>query len=162
MPAELIPLHPRFNPLSEKDHRHYEELLRRMNFSDAVVRHLARNLAELERQFVENDLVVLRGPRKGEPLDMEGRELVSTVARMSAHAKGAIPEDEFERIGAALFVSRCTTCHDESVVSRLLLYPEKERLPFLREKVGSMRTGFRTDQVAELARAIDLLSATAR
>ena len=74
MPAELIPLHPRFNPLSEKDNRHYEELLRRMNFSDAVVRHLARNLAELERQFVENDLVVFRGPRKGEPLDMEGRE----------------------------------------------------------------------------------------
>jgi len=100
--------------------------------------------------------------RFAETLDMEGRELVSTVARMSAHAKGAIPEEEFERIGAALFVSRCTTCHDESVVSRLLLYPEKERLPFLREKVGSMRTGFRTDQVAELSRAIDLLSTTAR
>jgi len=74
MPAEVIPLHPRFNPLSEKDHRHYEELLRRVNFSDAVVCHLARNLAELERQFVEDDLVVSRGPRQGEPLDMEERE----------------------------------------------------------------------------------------
>ena len=74
MPAEVIALPPRFNPLSEKDHRHYEELLRRVNFSDAVVRHLARNLAELERQFVENDLLVRRGPRQGEPLDNEGRE----------------------------------------------------------------------------------------
>ncbi|MBW2273141.1 MAG: hypothetical protein JRG96_07710 [Deltaproteobacteria bacterium] len=74
MPAEVIPLHPRFNPLSEKDHRHYEELLRRVNFSDAVVRHLMRNLSELERQFIEDDLVVKSGPREGEPLDAEGRE----------------------------------------------------------------------------------------
>jgi hypothetical protein len=74
MPAEVIALHPRFNPLSEKDHRHYEEMLRRVNFSDAVVRHLARNLAEIERQFVEDDLVVSEGPHEGQPLDMEGRE----------------------------------------------------------------------------------------
>ena len=95
-------------------------------------------------------------------LEMEGREIVSTVARMSAHAKGTIPNDEFERIGAALFVRRCTVCHDESVVSRLLLYPEIERQPFLREKVGSLETGFRTDQVGELMRAIELLAAQGR
>ena len=100
--------------------------------------------------------------RFAKTIDMEGRELVSTVARMSEHARGTIPDDEFERIAAALFVARCTTCHDESVVSRLLLYPEKERLLFLRKKVGTMRTGFRTDQVNELARAIDLLANSAR
>jgi hypothetical protein len=95
-------------------------------------------------------------------MTMEGRELVSTVARMSSHAKGAIPAGEFERIGAALFVRRCTTCHDESVVSRLLLYPEKDRIPYLREKIGSLKTGFRTDQVSELLRAIDLLASHGR
>ena len=73
-------------------------------------------------------------------MGMEGRELVSTVARMSVHAKGAIPDREFEQIGASLFVRRCTTCHDESVVSRLLLRPERERMPYLREKVGRMKT----------------------
>jgi hypothetical protein len=95
-------------------------------------------------------------------IGMEGREIVSTVARMSAHAKGTIPSDEFERIGAALFVRRCTVCHDESVVSRLLLYPDIKRRPFLREKVGSLETGFRTDQVDELLRAIELLAAHGR
>jgi uncharacterized membrane protein len=94
-------------------------------------------------------------------LGMEGRELISTITRMSAHAKGEIPEDEFERIAAALFVRRCTTCHGESVISRLLLKPEDERIRFLREKVAMPGSGFRTDQVGELARAIRLLEVTA-
>ena len=92
-------------------------------------------------------------------MKMEEQSLISTVARMSAHSKGAIPPKEFERIGAALLVRRCTVCHSESVVSRILLYPDEDRLRILMHEVARPNSGLRRDQVEELARAIRLLTA---
>jgi uncharacterized membrane protein len=91
-------------------------------------------------------------------MQMEEQTLVATVARMSAHSKGAIPPNEFKKISAALLVRRCTSCHGESVVSRILLYPEEERIPVLLREVSKPGSGVRRDQVEELARAIRLLA----
>ena len=92
---------------------------------------------------------------------MEERQIASTVARMSSHSGGNIPAVEFAEIAAALLVRRCTACHSEAVLSRLLLYPEEHRMPFLRKKVAAPGSGFRSDQVEELTRAIQLLAGEA-
>ena len=89
---------------------------------------------------------------------MEEPALLSTVERMSEHTGGAIPEGEYQQIAAALLVRRCTACHSETVVSRLLLFEEADRLPFLRQKISAPGSGFRSDQVEELQRAIRRLA----
>jgi hypothetical protein len=60
-------------------------------------------------------------------------------------------------IRAALLIFRCTTCHDEAVLSRLALMTSDERVRFLRTKVAMPGTGFRTDQVGELIEAFETL-----
>ena len=89
---------------------------------------------------------------------MEEPALLSTVERMSEHTGASIPEGEYQQVAAALLVRRCTACHSETVVSRLLLYEEEDRLPFLRQKISAPGTGFRSDQVEELHRAIRRLA----
>jgi len=100
--------------------------------------------------------------RFAKTLDMSEPELFATVAKMSLHSGGEIPASEFPQIEAALLVYRCTTCHDESVLSRLILMPHDERLPFLRKKVAMRGSGFRTDQVEELVQAFRVLAEAAR
>jgi hypothetical protein len=93
---------------------------------------------------------------------MTPREVLSTIQRMSKHPGANIPPDKVQEIRAALLVFRCTTCHDEGVLSRIALMPRDERAPFLRTKVAMPGSGFRTDQVGELIEAFDTLAGQSR
>lgn len=96
--------------------------------------------------------------RFAETMAMEPSEIHVTVARMSAHSGGEIEAGEWPQIEAALLLNRCTACHNESVISRILLKPYDERLRFLRQKVRMPNSGFRTDQVSDIADAIRILN----
>ena len=74
---------------------------------------------------------------------------------------GYFDPDFYGHIEAALLAYRCTTCHDESVVSRLVLMPHKERVRYLRTKVAMPHSGFRADQLEELTRALRTLAGAA-
>jgi hypothetical protein len=84
-------------------------------------------------------------------------QVMETIQRMRSHPGADIPADKVHEIRAALLVFRCTTCHDEAVLSRLVLMPADERVRFLRTKVAMPGSGFRTDQVGELIEAFETL-----
>jgi hypothetical protein len=88
---------------------------------------------------------------------MSEPEVLETIQRMRSHPGADIPADEVRQIEAALLLLRCTTCHDEGVLSRLVLMPPDERVRFLRTKVSMPSSGFRPDQVGQLIRAFEVL-----
>lgn len=63
----------RFDPMSASAESHYDTVVRRINRVRARRRNVDVELAELERQFVEGDLMVQTGPCRGEPLSKRGR-----------------------------------------------------------------------------------------
>lgn len=73
MPAEVIELLPRFDPFSQAAERRYDGIVLRINGIRVHIRRLARQISELERQFVENDLTAGSGARRGQPLGPVGR-----------------------------------------------------------------------------------------
>jgi hypothetical protein len=89
--------------------------------------------------------------------EMTRPQIFATIQRMRSHRGSNIPAGEVREIEAALLVFRCTACHDEGVVSQVVLMPPDERVRFLREKVAMPDSGFRTDQVDELMGAFDTL-----
>lgn len=93
-----------------------------------------------------------------ETLALEPWEIHEVGVRIPAHAEMDLTNAEIARIDAALLVNRCTTCHDETVLSRMLLWPQPERIRYLREKAAMPGSGFRGDQVGELVAALRLLS----
>lgn len=91
--------------------------------------------------------------------DMDPTEVLTTIQRMRSHPGGEkIPGEEVLRIEAALILFRCTSCHQESVLSRLVLMPAKERTRFLRGKVAMPGSGFRADQAGVVIQAFELLA----
>ena len=90
--------------------------------------------------------------------NMTQSQVLATIRRMQSHPGANIPEDEVREIQAALLVFRCTACHGEGELSRVLLMPPKERIRFLRTKVLMPNSVFRTDQVGELMEAFDILA----
>ena len=84
-------------------------------------------------------------------------QVLATIQRMRSHPGANIPGDEVREIEAALLVFRCTACHSEAVLSRLVLMPPDERVRFLRTKVAMPGSGFRTDQVGQLIEAFEVL-----
>jgi hypothetical protein len=89
--------------------------------------------------------------------DMTQPQVLATIQRMRSHPGADIPADEVREIEAALLLLRCTKCHSEAVLSRLVLMPADERVRFLRTKVAMPSSGFRPDQVGQLIEAFDLL-----
>ena len=90
---------------------------------------------------------------------MDPNQLLATIQRMRSHPGGAaIPGEEVPRIEAALLLLRCTSCHEEAVLSRLVLMPREERLRFLRTKVAMPGSGFRPDQVGAVVQAFKTLA----
>ena len=79
--------------------------------------------------------------------NMTQPEVMETIQRMRSHPGANIPADEVREIEAALLVFRCTTCHDEAVLSQIVLMAPSERVRFLRAKVAKPGSGFRADQV---------------
>lgn len=62
-----------FDPLGADAEKDYDEVVRRVNRIRGRRAVVTRELAELERQFVESDLIVRSGPRRGQPLTRNGR-----------------------------------------------------------------------------------------
>ncbi len=91
-------------------------------------------------------------------LAMEPKEIRLAGIRIPAHEELELSPAERRRIEAALLANRCTTCHDESVLSRLLLMPEPDRIRYIREKVAMPGSGFRVDQVGDLVAAFRILT----
>ena len=89
---------------------------------------------------------------------MSQPEVFRTIQRMQTHPGSNIPPEEVREIQAALLVFRCTTCHNEAVLSKLVLMAPKERIRFLRKKVSMPGSGFRTDQVGQLIDAFEVLA----
>ena len=90
--------------------------------------------------------------------EMTQPQVLETIQRMRSHPGADIPADEVREIEAALLVFRCTTCHGEAVLSRLVLMPPDERVRFLRTKAAMPSSGFRPDQVGELIDAFEVLA----
>ena len=107
-----------------------------------------------ERCHTDRRFVALSG--------MSQREVLATVERMRSHPGADIPANEIRQIESALLLFRCTSCHSEAVLSRLVLMPPDERVRFLRTKVAMPGSGFRTDQVGALIEAFDVLVGAAR
>jgi hypothetical protein len=89
MSAEILPFVPRFDPTAPGAERRYDGVVARINRVSARRRGLRRTSAELERQFVENDLVSRSGARRGRPLTSRGRRqrldaLLATRAELEA------------------------------------------------------------------------------
>jgi hypothetical protein len=134
-----------------------------------------QQIADLEGQLAsKQDIAMLRPIRVQEILEqrcerchtdrrfvklanMSQPQVMATIQRMRAHPGADIPPDAVREIRAALLVFRCTTCHEEAVLSRLVLMPSDERVRFLRTKVAMPGSGFRTDQVGELIEAFETL-----
>ena len=92
--------------------------------------------------------------------NMDRTQMLATIQRMRSHPGGeAIPGEEVPRIEAALILFRCTSCHEDAVLSRLVLMPSEERNRFLRKKVAMPRSGFRADQAGDVIKAFELLAA---
>lgn len=62
-----------FDPSDPDAEENYDAVARRVNKARARRSVVARELAEVERQFVEGDLVVRSGTRRGQPLTPNGR-----------------------------------------------------------------------------------------
>jgi hypothetical protein len=62
-----------FDPLGANAEENYDTVVRHVNRVRGRRTVIARELAELERQFVESDLIVRSGPRRGQPLTRNGR-----------------------------------------------------------------------------------------
>jgi hypothetical protein len=62
-----------FDPSNTDAEKNYDAVARRVNRVRARRIVVARELAEVERQFVEGDLVVRSGARRGQPLTTNGR-----------------------------------------------------------------------------------------
>lgn len=72
-PQNLTEMIRPFDPTSSEAEAHYDAVVRRVNRVRAKRARNARERTELERQFVEGDLRVLDGARKGQPLSKPGR-----------------------------------------------------------------------------------------
>jgi len=73
MSAVVVSLTPRFDPTDPGAEARYDSVVSRLNRVSALRQQARRACAELERQFVEDDLVVRSGPRRGRPLTTAGR-----------------------------------------------------------------------------------------
>lgn len=101
MTAQIVPLIPRFDPNGAGAERHYDGVVARLNRLAVLRRRDQRELAELERQFVDDDLRVATGARRGQPLTPRGRrqrleQLLACAARLREQDR------EWDRLNAAL------------------------------------------------------------
>jgi len=98
--------------------------------------------------------------RFAKALELGPRELEATVLRMNSHLDGAIPAQELVEIQAAMLVWRCTSCHDDAVLSKIVLMPRAKRRIFLRGKLRMPGSGLSPDRLGELMDAFDVLLRT--
>jgi len=101
MSAVILPFRPRFDPGSADAEPRYDGVVVRINRLTALRREARRDCARLEREFVENDLAVRSGPRRGQPLTRRGRRLrLDRLLERSAALREL--DTELERLHAEL------------------------------------------------------------
>ncbi|MFK7898096.1 MAG: hypothetical protein AB8G23_19855 [Myxococcota bacterium] len=97
-----------FAPLSPGAEDHYDAVVRRVNRVRARRARQQKELRDLEDQFIQNDLVVRSGSRRGLPLSARGRrqrltrmlDLSQTVRRLDEEERFAM--QNLDRMNAAL------------------------------------------------------------
>ena len=73
MTAAVLPFRRKFDPDSPEAEAAYERVIQRMNWLNTTLGSTRDRCTELERQFLENDLLARSGPRRGKPLTERGR-----------------------------------------------------------------------------------------
>lgn len=97
-----------FDPMSADAETHYDDVARRVNRIRARRARNDRERLELERQFIENDLVVRGGVRVGLPLSVAGRrKRMQRLFQLTIEAERLASEEQFsmralERMNDAL------------------------------------------------------------
>lgn len=71
--AAIRPMFRPFDPMGPEAELQYDQVVRRLNRARAKRSMLETDRSELERQFVEDDLVVQSGVRRGQPLSSAWR-----------------------------------------------------------------------------------------
>jgi hypothetical protein len=85
-----------FDPMSPEAEAQYDAIVRRLNRARARLAVNEREREDLERQFVENDLEVLSGPRRGLPLSAGGRrKRLQRLMELSIEARRLRDEEAF-------------------------------------------------------------------
>jgi len=108
MSAEIVSLTPRFDPAAPGAERRYDDVVARINRLAALRARTRRECAELERQFVEDDLRVGSGTRRGQPLTARGRRqrldrlLECTAALRGQEVESQRLRGELDRMNRAL------------------------------------------------------------
>lgn len=101
MSAEVVPLRQRFDPSTPGAERRYDGVVSRINRLSALRARTRRECAELERQFVDDELVATSGPRRGRPLTARGRR--QRLDQLLAKSASLVEQDrEYERLRAQL------------------------------------------------------------
>ena len=110
------------------------------------------------RQILVKNCVECHSTRRlGTTIAMEPAEIQRTIERMQSHPGANIPPGEVERIGASLLVVRCARCHGEETLNLMVLKTEPERVATIRRMAALPGSGVRSDQVAAIAQAFDML-----
>ncbi len=87
-----------FDPMAEDAEGNYDEVVRRVNSIRGRRTKVAREAAEIERQFVENDLNVLFGPQRGDRLDAAGRRhRLARLLELETERQRLNQQEEFVR-----------------------------------------------------------------
>jgi hypothetical protein len=101
MGAVILPFRRRFDPLDPASETRYDSVVDSLNRRAAERRRNVRLAREIERQFVENDLVVAGGKRRGQPLTAEGRR--RRIAQLlSLHDEQHRIDAQLQRLGGEL------------------------------------------------------------
>lgn len=97
-----------FDPVAAEAEGHYDAVVRRVNRARARKLRLTKEMNRLTRQFVDDDLRVKSGPRRGQPLSPVGRRRRLTrlvdvgVELRQVEAEESFATADLERMNAAL------------------------------------------------------------
>jgi hypothetical protein len=95
-PAPILKMIRPFDPMDVAAEEHYDTVVRRLNRVRARRAGLNRERTELERQFVENDLRVVSGARRGEALSSAGRRRrLSRLVDLEIQCRQLASEERF-------------------------------------------------------------------
>ncbi|GEM_PF-3261712 len=85
-----------FDPVSAEAEDQYDAVVRRVNRVRARRTRLTRELERLERPFVDDELVVRSGPRRGQPLSAAGRKRrLARLVEVGAELRRVEEEERF-------------------------------------------------------------------
>ena len=94
--ANVIELVRPFDPVGPDAEAEYDAVVRRINRARARRTRNERERLQLERQFIDDDLVAQTGPRKGLPLSRAGRRArLTRLIELAIEAERVCEEERF-------------------------------------------------------------------